>query len=68
MIQLREWQSAALIKALDWFSNTEGDNHFLINAAPGAGKTLASCAIAQELILIYSICSNALLVVWSMIL
>ncbi|MBT4886598.1 MAG: DEAD/DEAH box helicase family protein [Planctomycetaceae bacterium] len=50
MIQLREWQSAALIKALDWFSNTEGDNHFLINAAPGAGKTLASCAIAQELI------------------
>ena len=50
MIKLRDWQSAALVKALDWFDAAEGDNHFLINAAPGAGKTLASCAMAQELI------------------
>lgn len=50
MIKLRNWQSAALVKALNWFDAVEGDDHFLINAAPGAGKTLASCAIAQELI------------------
>jgi superfamily II DNA or RNA helicase len=50
MIKLREWQSTALVKAIAWFEAAEGDNHFLINAAPGAGKTLASCAIAQELI------------------
>ena len=32
------------------FEGSFGDRHFLINAAPGAGKTFASCAIAQTLI------------------
>lgn len=33
-----------------WLLVARKDKHFLINAAPGAGKTLASCAIAKELI------------------
>lgn len=48
-IKLRNWQKEALHKAIDWLVTTRGDRHFLINAAPGAGKTLASCAIAQAL-------------------
>ena len=50
-IKLRQWQTEALQKSLDWLLDKENNNrHFLINAAPGAGKTLASCAIAQKLI------------------
>ena len=50
-IKLRDWQTEALQKALDWLLDETNDNrHFLINAAPGAGKTIASCAIAQKLI------------------
>ena len=49
-IKLRNWQVEALNKALAWLLSAEGDRHFIINAAPGAGKTLAACAIAQELI------------------
>ena len=47
---LRKWQKEALDKATDWLLVQRRDRHFLINAAPGAGKTLASCAIAQKMI------------------
>lgn len=49
-IKLRKWQEEALHKAMDWLVTNGNDRHFLINAAPGAGKTLASCAIAKALI------------------
>lgn len=49
-LKLRPWQAEALAKALKWLVEDRADRHFLINAAPGAGKTLASCAIAQALI------------------
>lgn len=49
-LKLRPWQFDALNKALKWLLDDRADRHFLINAAPGAGKTLASCAIALELI------------------
>lgn len=49
-LKLRPWQYDALAKALKWLVEDRADRHFLINAAPGAGKTLASCAIAQALI------------------
>ena len=46
-LKLRQWQSDALKKAVQWLLVDRNDRHFLINAAPGSGKTLASCAIAQ---------------------
>lgn len=49
-LRLRNWQQDALQKALTWLVRDRKDRHFLINAAPGSGKTLASCAIAQTLI------------------
>jgi superfamily II DNA or RNA helicase len=49
-LKLRPWQVEALHKALGWLVEDRADRHFLINAAPGAGKTLASCAIARALI------------------
>jgi len=49
-LKLRNWQIEALQKALDWLLVKAKDRHFLINAAPGAGKTLASCAITKQLI------------------
>ena len=49
-LKLRPWQQDALQKAIAWLVHQRADNHFLINAAPGSGKTLASCAIAQTLI------------------
>ena len=51
-IRLRQWQERALNKAMDWLVTEKADKHFLINAAPGAGKTIASCAIAQTLLTI----------------
>ena len=50
MIKLRPWQESSLTKAIQWLVVDQTDRHFLINAAPGAGKTIASCAIAAELI------------------
>lgn len=50
MINLRQWQKEALHKAINWLVEEQKDKHFLINAAPGAGKTIAACAIAQQLI------------------
>jgi superfamily II DNA or RNA helicase len=49
MLKLRPWQNEALAKALRWLVERREDRHFLINAAPGAGKTLAACAIAETL-------------------
>ncbi len=49
-LKLRDWQQEALLKAIDWLLVRHEDRRFLINAAPGAGKTLASCAIAETLI------------------
>ena len=49
-IKLRAWQTNALMKALRWLLVQRQDKHFLINAAPGAGKTIAACAIANALI------------------
>lgn len=48
-MELREWQSKALTKALHWLVEEAKDRHFLINAAPGAGKTIAACSIAKAL-------------------
>ena len=49
-IKLRNWQQEAHLKALDWLVQKKLGRHLLINAAPGAGKTIASCAIAKTLI------------------
>jgi superfamily II DNA or RNA helicase len=49
MLKLRPWQEQALNKALDWMLVKRIDKHFLINAAPGAGKTIAACSIANAL-------------------
>lgn len=48
-MQLREWQAQAVAKALSWLVEKAEDKHFLINAAPGAGKTVAACIIAKKL-------------------
>ena len=47
-LKLRDWQESALQKALGWLVDGK-DRHFLINAAPGSGKTRAACAIAAAL-------------------
>jgi superfamily II DNA or RNA helicase len=48
-MKLRPWQELALNQALDWLLVKRKDKHFLINAAPGAGKTIAACSIANAL-------------------
>jgi superfamily II DNA or RNA helicase len=50
MRPLRPWQQKALVKALHWLLEDRQDRRFLINAAPGAGKTRVSCVMAQALI------------------
>ena len=49
-LKLRPWQLEAHQKAMKWLVQDRADRHFLINAAPGAGKTLAACAIAKTLL------------------
>jgi superfamily II DNA or RNA helicase len=49
-LKLRPWQQDAMQKAVQWLVKDRTDRHFLINAAPGAGKTRASCAIAHTLL------------------
>ena len=46
---LRPWQADCLNKARRWLLEEQGE-FFLINAAPGAGKTIAACTIAKTLI------------------
>ncbi len=50
MIRLRPWQEEALQKSLVWLLERRVDKHFLINAAPGSGKTIAACSIANALL------------------
>ncbi|MDC0418797.1 DEAD/DEAH box helicase family protein [Pelagibacteraceae bacterium] len=45
---LRNWQKDAAKKCLKWFALNK-DNKFVINAAPGTGKTICSMAIINEL-------------------
>jgi superfamily II DNA or RNA helicase len=49
-LKLRDWQEKAISKAIKWLVVTKTDKHFLINAAPGAGKTIASCELTRRLI------------------
>ena len=48
MLTLRPWQTECAVKADAWFK--EGNRTFLMNVAPGGGKTKASCVIAKNLI------------------
>lgn len=48
-INLRPWQSKAISKSLSWFL-LKNEKRFLINAAPGAGKTICASVIAKELL------------------
>ena len=54
--KLRPWQAEAANKADSWYTKPGNaaalsvSKRFLINAAPGAGKTIASCVIAENLI------------------
>lgn len=49
-LRLRPWQADALRQALNWLIVQKRDRHFLINAAPGAGKTIAASVIAKQLL------------------
>ena len=49
MMTLRPWQEEVLAKACHWLLMEKKDRHFLINAAPGAGKTMAASVIANEM-------------------
>ena len=49
-MNLREWQKAAHNKCIDWFNDSADQKHFVINAAPGAGKTICASVIAQSLL------------------
>ena len=46
---LRPWQTEAIAQAVKWLAIDKRDRHFLINAAPGSGKTIASCELAKTL-------------------
>ena len=48
-INLRPWQLKAIAKCLKWFL-LENKKRFLINAAPGSGKTICASVIAKELL------------------
>ena len=48
-IELRNWQYEATKKCLDWFIKEKINKHFVINAAPGAGKTICASVIAAKL-------------------
>jgi superfamily II DNA or RNA helicase len=49
-INLRPWQAEAIKRALHWLVELGADRHFLINAAPGAGKTICASVIAGKLL------------------
>ena len=46
----RNWQTECTYKALEWLTKTKKDKRFLINAAPGTGKTICASWIAANLI------------------
>lgn len=47
-IDLRPWQAECTTKALQWLRSNK--QPFLVNAAPGAGKTICASVIAKELL------------------
>ena len=47
--ELRPWQISAIKKSTEWFAQ-KNDKRFLINAAPGAGKTICASMIAKKLL------------------
>lgn len=47
-LRLRPWQAECLSKALAWFASGQ-NRHFLVNAAPGSGKTICASVIAKRL-------------------
>ena len=48
-LSLRSWQDQAINKALNWYeSKNQSNNKFLVNAAPGAGKTICAAVIATD--------------------
>ncbi len=49
-IKLRPWQGEAIRKSLHWLLEARIDDRFLLNVAPGAGKTICACVIAKELL------------------
>lgn len=49
-IKLRPWQSDAIRKAINWWLEEQADSRFLLNVAPGAGKTICACVLAKELL------------------
>ena len=49
-IKLRPWQQEAHSKALNWWADESNNKNFIINAAPGSGKTLCSAFIAKTLL------------------
>ena len=44
------WQQEAHDKSLKWWANQENNKNFVVNAAPGSGKTLCASFIAKSLI------------------
>jgi len=48
-LTLRPWQAQAIQKAERWFLEL-GNKHFLVNAAPGSGKTICASVMAKRLI------------------
>ena len=48
-VKLRPWQAKAISKCKNWFL-VDKNKRFLINAAPGSGKTICATVIAKELI------------------
>ena len=49
-IELRNWQIEATKQCIDWLTKVKASKHFIINAAPGAGKTICASVIAAQLI------------------
>jgi len=47
-LKLRKWQSECINKAIEYYSN--GAQHFLALATPGAGKTICATRLARELV------------------
>ena len=47
-IKLRPWQADAQRQSIDWYKNGE-NKHFVINAAPGSGKTILAISMAKKL-------------------
>ena len=47
-LKLRKWQAEAIKKAVDWYET--GEQLFLTDAAPGAGKTIFASALAKQLL------------------